>query len=170
MDKTEENKIEIKDKIINFFNNNKAKIYIFIFILVTSLVLFSFLKFTNEKKNIIAAEKYIEAGIYLGSNKKKDAATKIYEEIILSGNKFYSILSLNTILEKNLISDKNKILEYFSIVEKLTKSNEQLDLIFFKKALFLINKQEIKEGKAILEKLINQDSKYKFLAEEVLEQ
>ena len=78
-------------------------------------------------------------------------------------------MSLNTILEENLINDKNKILEYFSIVEKLTKSNDQLDLIFFKKALFLIKKQEITEGKAILEKLINKESKYKFLAEEVLE-
>jgi hypothetical protein len=35
--------------------------------------------------------------------------------------------------------------------------------------LFLIKKQEITEGKAILEKLINKESKYKFLAEEVLE-
>jgi len=117
----------------------------------------------------LIAEKFIQAGLLL-SSKNKEKSKEFYEEIILSKNNFYSILSLNTILEKNLISDKNKILEYFSIVEKLTKSNEQLDLIFFKKALFLINKQEIKEGKAILEKLINQDSKYKFLAEEVLEQ
>jgi hypothetical protein len=116
----------------------------------------------------LIAEKYIQAGL-LSSSNKQEKSKKIYEEIILSENNFYSILSLNTILEENLITDKNKILEYFSIVEKLTKSNDQLDLIFFKKALFLIKKQEITEGKAILEKLINKESKYKFLAEEVLE-
>ena len=114
------------------------------------------------------AEKYIEAGLLL-SSKNKEKSKEFYEEIIFSKNNFYSILSLNTILEENLITDKNKILDYFLIVEKLTKSNDQLDLIFFKKALFLIKKQEIKEGKAILEKLISQESKYKFLAEEVLE-
>ena len=114
------------------------------------------------------AEKYIQAGL-LSSSNNQEKSKKIYEEIILSENNFYSILSLNAILEENLIIDKNKILEYFSIVEKLTKSNDQLDLIFFKKALFLIKKQEITEGKAILEKLINKESKYKFLAEEVLE-
>jgi hypothetical protein len=116
----------------------------------------------------LIAEKYIEAGLLL-SSKNKEKSKEFYEEIIFSKNNFYSILSLNTILEENLITDKNKILEYFLIVEKLTKSNDQLDLIFFKKALFLIKKQEITEGKAILEKLISQESKYKSLAEEVLE-
>jgi hypothetical protein len=31
---------------------------------------------------------------------KKEIMQKIYEEIILSKNKFYSILALNTIIEK----------------------------------------------------------------------
>ena len=170
MDKTEENKIEIKDKIINFFNNNKAKIYIFIFILVTSLVLFSFLKFNNEKKNIIAAEKYIEAGIYLGTNKKKDDATKIYEEIILSGNKFYSILALNTVIEKNLILDKNKILEYFEILEESISTKNQKDLIFLKKGIYLIKNSDIQRGNKILKKLIEENSSLKVLAQELVQE
>jgi len=164
-----EKKIEIKDKLNSFYLANKLKIYIIIFIVIFSTISANFFLINIKKKNELIAEKFIQAGLLL-SSKNKEKSKEFYEEIILSKNNFYSILSLNTILEKNLISDKNKILEYFSIVEKLTKSNEQLDLIFFKKALFLIKKQEIKEGKAILEKLINQDSKYKFLAEEVLEQ
>ena len=163
-----EKKIEIKDKLNSFYLANKLKIYIIIFIVIFSTISANFFLINIKKKNELIAEKFIQAGLLL-SSENKEKSKEFYEEIILSKNNFYSILSLNTILEKNLISDKNKILEYFSIVEKLTKSNEQLDLIFFKKALFLINKQEIKEGKAILEKLINQDSKYKFLAEEVLE-
>lgn len=170
MDKSEENKIEIKDKIIYFFNNNKAKIYIFIIILVTSLVLFSFLKVNNEKKNTIAAEKYIEAGIYLGSNKKKDDATKIYEEIILSGNKFYSILALNTVIEKNLILDKNKILEYFEILEESISSKNQKDLVFLKKGIYLIKNSDIKRGNEILKKLIEENSSLKVLAQELVQE
>ena len=62
-----------------------------------------------KKKNEIISEKYIQAGLYLSSNEMKNAK-KIYEEIIESKNKFYSILALNTILEKNLESnDKEKI-------------------------------------------------------------
>jgi hypothetical protein len=161
-------KIEIKDKLNSFYLANKLKIYIIIFIVISSIISTNFFFIDKKKKNELIAEKYIEAGLFL-SSKNKEKSKEFYEEIIFSKNKFYSILSLNTILEENLITDKNKILEYFLIVEKLTKSNDQLDLIFFKKALFLIKKQEITEGNAILEKLISQESKYKFLAEEVLE-
>ena len=160
-------KIEIKDKLNSFYLANKLKIYIIIFIVISSIISTNFFFIDKKKKNELIAEKYIEAGLLL-SSKNKEKSKEFYEEIIFSKNNFYSILSLNTILEENLITDKNKILEYFLIVEKLTKSNDQLDLIFFKKALFLIKKQEITEGKAILEKLISQESKYKSLAEEVL--
>ena len=49
---------------------------------------------------------------------KKKKLKNIYEEIILSKNKFYSLLALNTILEKNLINDKKKYLDYFEIIRK----------------------------------------------------
>ena len=39
---------------------------------------------------------------------KKETAAKYYEEIILSKNKFYSVLALNAILEKELIKDKKR--------------------------------------------------------------
>ena len=160
-------KIEFKDKLNSYYSKNKLKIYIVIIIVIFSIISVNLFNINKEKKNEFIAEKYIQAGLLL-SSKNQEKSKKIYEEIILSENNFYSILSLNAILEENLITDKNKILEYFSIVEKLTKSNDQLDLIFFKKALFLIEKKEITEGKAILKKIISQESKYKFLAEEVL--
>ena len=73
-----------------------------------------------------------------------DKAKKIYEEIILSKNKFYSILALNTIIEKNLIKDKEKILEFFEIVEKSNFKKDQKDLIALKKALYMIKIQIFK--------------------------
>ena len=76
---------------------------------------------------------------------------------------------MNSILENNLEQDKNKILFYFITVEKLNKSQEQKDLILFKKALYL-NKisSKKKEGNKILKSLIKNNSKLKTLAEEII--
>ena len=92
----------------------------------------------------------------------------MYEEIILSKNKFYSNLALNTILEKNLETDKNKILSHFEILEKLNISEEQLDLLNLKKALYLIKISKNKNAKKLLNNLIEKNSVFKNLAEEVL--
>ena len=70
--------------------------------------------------------------------KIKKKSRDIYEEIIFSENKFYSILSLNKILEENLEKNKEKILSYFNILENIKLSNSQKDLIYFRKALYLI--------------------------------
>ena len=67
------------------------------------------MKQIDKKKNISLAEKYVQAEILLSSN-KNEKAKKLYEEIILSKNKFYSILALNTVIEKDLIFDKKKLL------------------------------------------------------------
>ena len=53
------------------------------------------------------ADKYLKAGIFL-SNNNKDDAKNLYEEVVLSKNKFYSILALNVIIEKDLVKDKEK--------------------------------------------------------------
>ena len=127
----------------------------------------AFITISNEKNNILIGNKYIKAGLYLTSG-KKDQSKNLYEEIILSKNKFYSILALNTILEKDLVTDKNKIFQYFKIVEELNKPQEQTDLVIFKKALYLIKISNIKEGNELLKKLIDENSKLKLLAEEIL--
>ena len=98
-----ENKLELKDKIINIYNLNKRKLYIAILILVLITISTITVKFKNDRENILVAEKYVQAGILLNSN-KNEVAKVLYEEIILSKNKFYGILSLNTIIEKKLIS------------------------------------------------------------------
>ena len=166
MEQNIENKLELKTKIINFYHNNKIKILCFLFILIIISILKVFVDFKTKKENINISEQYIQAGVYLASNDKKNAA-KLYEKIILSKNKFYSILSINTIIEKNLIDDEEKILNYFDIIENINYTEEKLDLILFKKALFLIKKSKDSEGKKILKNLTEKESKYKFLAEEI---
>ena len=93
---------------------------------------------------------------------------KIYQEIVLSKNKFYSILALNRIIEKKLITDKETILEYFKILEQSASSKNQKDLIILKKALYLIKNSDVQIGENLLKELINKESHLKKLAEELL--
>ena len=87
MDQSTEKKLEEKNKILDFYKNHKTKIYFMVFILLTVIISFTFFNYKNNKNNIIIAEKYVEAGLYLASNKNNKAKI-IYEEIILSKNKF----------------------------------------------------------------------------------
>ena len=75
---------------------------------------------------------------------------------------------MNIIIEKNLITDKNKILEYFQILEKSITNENNKDLIALKKALYLIKKSDLKKGNQILNDLINKNSMLKSIAEEFL--
>lgn len=160
---------KIKFKILNYYNHNKIKILLLICIITITAVSFSILKINNSKKNILIAEKYVEAGIN-SSSKNLDKARVLYEEIILSKNKFYSILALNAILEKDLILDENKILNYFEVLENSISSKENKDIIKLKKALYLIKLSKIKEGNDLLRGLIEQDSNLKTIAEELLKE
>ena len=167
MEENIEKKQELKSRLIHFFDKNKFKFFILISLIVITIFALSLFQINVKKKNSLIAEKYIQAGIYL-ANKKNADATLIFEEIIESKNKFYSILSLNTILEKKLLTDKKKILMLFKKIEKIKTTQEQRDLIKFKKALFLINNSEFEEGKKLLQEIVDTQSGLKFLAEEII--
>ena len=107
MEENIEKKQELKSRFIQFFDKNKFKFFILISLIAIAIFALSLFQINVKKKNSLIAERYIQAGIYL-ANKKNADATLIFEEIIESKNKFYSILSLNTILEKKLLTDKKK--------------------------------------------------------------
>jgi hypothetical protein len=167
METDTENKTDYKDKIINFYNYNKKKIYLIFVSLILIIISLIFIKQNNQKKNNLIAEKYVQAGILLNSNQKKKAKN-IYEEIILSKNNFYSILSLNTIIEKELVSDKKRIMEYFDLLEKSTKEINQKDLLVLKKALFLIKSSDIETGNYLLKSLVDKNSSISKIARDLL--
>ena len=77
-------------------------------------------------------------------------------------------MALNVILEKELEKNKENILEYFNLVESINLTRNQKDLILFKKSLFLL-KEGDQEGEKILKKLIQDNSQYKSLAEEIIQ-
>ncbi len=162
-----ENKLEFKDKLILFYRKNKLKIIslIILFFVVSSVSIL--INENQKKKNILQAENYIKAGIYLSNGKEKQAL-EIFEEIIKSKNKFYSILALNSILEKNLVKEKEKILNYFETLETINFSEDTLDVINFKKALFYLKNSNLEQGNNLLQKLIDKNSNQKSLAQEII--
>tara|TARA_B100001057_G_C22754072_1_gene912951 strand:- start:755 stop:1264 length:510 start_codon:yes stop_codon:yes gene_type:complete len=168
MDQNLESKLELKNKIFNFYNLHKFKIYILITIFAISVFSLIFFKYNDERKNILLAEKYVEAGLNLASN-KNESAKLLYEEIILSKNKFYSILALNVIIDKDLISDRNKILGYFKLLENSITDKDYNDLISLKKAIFLMKGPNIEKGKIYLKALVDSNSTLKSVAQELLE-
>ena len=168
MDQNINKKVEISERLRLFFVRQKKKIVLIAFTILLILIFFSVTKIYQEKENILISEKFIQANIYLSSENKKKSL-EIYEEIIKSKNKFYSILALNTIIEKKLENDEKKIINYFNILQDLSIPLEQKDLLTFKKALFLIQISRVNEGKNLLKKLSNSDSYLKNISDQILE-
>ena len=63
---------------------------------------------------------------------------------------------------------KNKIMNYFEVLEKTNLSSEQKDLINFKKALYFFKTADVKSGEELLKKLIDKNSRLKSLAQEII--
>ena len=123
MDQSLDKNIEAKEKVLNFLKKNKFKLFILFSILILFLTSFFWIKYLNKKENILTSENYIKGGILLADN-QNDEAKKYFENIVETGDNFYSLLALNTILEKNLITDQKKILQYFERLENKKFSKE----------------------------------------------
>ena len=168
MEQSENKKIDTKENLKLFIKNNFTKIILFFVLLIIIIVSFFVWKENQNKKNFLISEKFIEAGILL-SNGEKKSATNYYKEIVLSKNKFYSVLALNTILEKNLIENNIEILNLFEKLEKLNLDKKNTDLIILKKALYFSKINQVEKSKILLNKLIDQNSSLKELALNLLE-
>jgi len=168
MDQDKEKNIEFIDKFKLFFVKQKIKIILICSAFIIILITFAVTKIFQERKNILISEKFIKANIFL-STENKDKSKELYEEIIKSKSKFYSILALNMILEKGLENNEDKIIKYFNILQDLSIPSDQKDLLIFKKALYLIQISKTEEGKNLLRKLSNSDSYLKNISNQILE-
>ncbi len=169
MDINSDNPQSKQNRISFFINKNKKKILISTILIILLCLSLIFFQINNNRKNILLSEKFMNAQIYLSTD-KKIKALNIYEELIKSKNKFYSNMALNMIIENDLEKDSSIVLNYFEIVESITKDNKQKDLINFKKALYLIEISKAGEGKKILQKLSDKESDLKFMIDEILEE
>ena len=158
---------ELKDKVLNFATNNKKKYILLGIVIIFLTFLMTYLYINKKNKNELISEKYIQAGLYLSLD-EKDKAKILLEEIIEKKNNFYSPLALNIIIERNLETDKDKILYFFTIIENTKKDRNQNDLIQLKKALYLLQISEIEKGNEILRNLIKLDSNFRSVAEDII--
>ena len=117
MEQSLDKKPYLRETLTNFLNKNKRKFILFAILILITLTIFYISNENKKRKNNLIAEKYVKAGLLLSKNQNKEAK-EYYENIILSNNEFYSLLSLNILLEKKLIKDDQKILNYFSQLEK----------------------------------------------------
>tara|TARA_Y200000002_G_scaffold377965_1_gene384460 strand:+ start:1284 stop:1784 length:501 start_codon:yes stop_codon:yes gene_type:complete len=161
-----EEKINSTTKIQNFFKNNKKIIVIIFFLAVLIFISAAYYNKHQSSKNEKISEKFIQAEILL-SLKKKDESKKIYTEIVLSKNKFYSLLALNEIIDNNLEESSDKILKLFDIIEKIKVEKEQKNLFKLKKALYLMKASKNDEGKKLLDEIISDNSIWKEAASEI---
>ena len=167
MDQNTDKKVEFTDKLRLFFISHKIKIILLVCVLLIILVIFSIIKVNQERQNILVSEKFIKANIYLLSE-NQEKSKEIYEDIIKSKNKFYSILALNTILEKKLENNDEKIINYFNLLQDLSIPPEQKDLLILKKALYLLQISKTEEGKNLLKKLSSSNSYLKEISDQIL--
>ena len=152
----------------NFFYRNKFKIISLICLIFFSIIIFIITTEYKNRKNIEISEKYNKAKILI-DNKNSKEGLKILEEIIFKKNVFYSPSALNLIIDKNLISDKNKILSYYDQIISNTNLDPDIkDLFIFKKIIFMgddINENELISA---LKPILNSDSLWKSSASDYI--
>ena len=143
--------------------------YLISLIVLLCLIIFGFigLDILKDKKNEKTAEKYIQAGL-LFSQKELESSKRLYLEVIDDENKFYSLLALNNIIEKNLIEDTEKVLELFKKIENIKTEKTHQDLVKLKKALYLMKSLKLEESKKLLNEIIENNSVWKEVALDIL--
>ena len=149
-------KPDLVEKITNTIKKKRKLLLLIIFIIITILSIIFFFNYYQDNQNEKISEKYIKAGLYLSEDREKSKI--IYKEIILSKNKFYSILALNNIIENELEQNSEEILKLFNIIENAKNEKERKNLIKLKKALYLIKISRSKEGNKLLQEIISQNS------------
>mgnify|MGYP001233005763 CR=1 FL=1 len=167
-----ENKTEQKKdllELIQSFIARKKKLLIFTISFILVIIVVNLLyKSHQTNKNETISEKYIQAQLLL-ANKNNQNSYKLFREIILSKNKFYSFLALNNVIDSDLEKDKEEMLNLFKIANDIDMPKEQKDLFKFKKALFLLKSNRDAEAKQLLNELISENSIWKSNAIEILQ-
>ena len=150
-----------KDKIKNFFINNKNKLISTLILLL--LILFTFFFYQDYKKEHKEglANKYSAAVIEYESGEKSKIAS-LLKGIIDERDKTYSPLAFYFLLDNDLITSKKEINKYFDIIiNEIGLDRENKNLTIFKKGLFNSEFASENELLNILNPLIKSESIWK---------
>jgi hypothetical protein len=150
-----------KEKIKNFFINNKKLLISIIVVLI--LILFSFFSYQTYKNSHRdwLANKYNSAVIEYENGDKSKVISSM-KEIIEDKDSTYSPLALYILIDNNLIDNKDEVNDFFDIlIDKTNLELEIKNLLIYKKALY--NSDFIKENELIkiLNPIINSESIWK---------
>ena len=146
------------EKVRNFFVKNKSKIILIsLAITIVLIATYSFDKYKTNQK--IEISNKFNSTTLMHSDKNKESTIKNLVEIINKKDPTYSPLSLYFILDKKLISDSNKINEYFDLLIENTPLDKEINnLVIYKKALFNADQAQESDLLNILNPLINSES------------
>ena len=149
------------EKIRNFFINNKRILFVFLIIIILLFIgYFSYLEY-EKKQNLEISNKY-NSVISRYSSENKEIIQNSLIELIYENHPTYSPLSLNFIIDNQIINEKFKVNSLFdNIIQKTSLDKEIKNLIIYKKALY--NADDIQENELldILKPIINSESVWK---------
>ena len=150
-----------KTDLKSFFLNNKKKVIVIIAIIL--LLLFTYFFYEDYKKDqkLQISEKYNSAVI---SYNKDEPNASILEmiNIIELKDPTYSPLALYFLLDNNLLSNKEKVNEYFDIIINDVNTDKEIkNLVIFKKGLYNSESASEDELLKILYPIINSDNLWK---------
>ena len=150
-----------KTKIKKFYEKNKSLIYTFIFFTIFALFGVIYYLENEENKRITLSDDYMRAQIYINEGEKNKAKI-LLEKIIFKNDPTYSSLSLFLLLNEDLVTDNNKINNFFNHLLKNNKFEKEMkNLIIFKKLLTQFDNLQESELLSISKPIISSDSVWK---------
>ena len=149
------------DKYINILKKNLKYIVSVFALFFIGFLFLIFLENQKEKKQILFSEIFINAKLLIEQNKKNDAKL-VLEDLVDKKNKFYSTLSLSLIISNELEEDNNKIIKMFDKVLSIKSlENEELNLIRYKKTIFLAKNNKTQDLLESANIIINSNSQWR---------
>ncbi len=146
----------------DFAESNKKSLISLCVIFVFLGAVFLWLDYSGKNKRVKISENFIEAKILLTEN-NRSKSLEILKNIITEKDKVYSPLSLFLIVDQDLESDREIILDYFDKVLSIgSLKNEDLNLLKLKKAIFISNTSKEQDMLDLLNPIINSNSVWKF--------
>ena len=150
-----------KRKVLDIIKSNLRIIISIFLVFIVGSFFYAWINFKEDSKKVNLSEEFINAKVMLSQNKSNEAY-KILKKIIQNKDNTYSVLSLYLVIDQDLEKEIKKVLNYFNEVLSInTLKNEDLDLLKFKKAIFISNDSNEKELLDLLNPIINSDSVWK---------
>ena len=149
------------EKIKNFFVNNKKLLISSVIVLVLIVIgVYSYDKYTTDKKRQIS-DNFNAITIDHSESAKETTLNKLLE-IINQKDPTYSPLSLYFIIDNNLLSDQSEVNKLFDVIIDETSLDKEIkNLVIYKKALFNADQANEADLLNMLNPLINSESVWK---------